>query len=219
MHNWDQIVRHRLQLQSLPVAPESVVAELAAHLEESYEGHRLLGMIEAKALAETLQELDDCDVLVKAIRKRNSEEDLMNYRTRSFWIPAMASLLGASLAMTSLQFAGFRAQVVKTGSVEMFFYWPWMVMLPLCGALGAYLSRRAGASVLTRLIAALAPVLWLLAICTITEPIDLAVSGLGQLRYFGDGVTEWVVVPGAALLLGATPFLRGASQPRILNEA
>ncbi|HEV2469690.1 MAG TPA: hypothetical protein VGS78_10880 [Candidatus Sulfotelmatobacter sp.] len=143
----------------------------------------------------------------------------MNYRTRSLWIPAMASLLGASVAMTSLQFAGLRAQVVRTGSVEMFFYWSWLVVLPLCGALGAYLSRRAGASILTRLSAALAPVLWLLAICTITEPIDLAVSGIGQLRYFGYGVAEWVVVPGAALLAGAAPFLRGAMQPIILNEA
>lgn len=219
MHNWHQIVRHRLQLQSLPAPPESVVAELAAHLEESYDDHRFRGMTEPSAFTEAMQQLDDCEVLVKAIRRRNSEEELMNYRTRSLWIPAMASLLGASVAMTSLQFAGLRAQVVRTGSVEMFFYWSWLVVLPLCGALGAYLSRRAGASILTRLSAALAPVLWLLAICTITEPIDLAVSGIGQLRYFGYGVAEWVVVPGAALLAGAAPFLRGAMQPIILNEA
>jgi hypothetical protein len=161
MPNWHQIVRDRLQLQSLRLSDtDSAIAELAAHLEESYENHRSRGLTEANALAETLQELENCDVLAKAIRRRNSEEGLMNYRTRTLWIPAMVSLLGASVAMTSLQFAGLRAQVVRTGSVEMFFYWPWLVILPLCGALGAYLSRRAGASVLTRLIGVLAPVLW-----------------------------------------------------------
>jgi hypothetical protein len=216
MPDWKKIVRERLELKHID---EEAVRELAAHLEESYDSHRSRGLSDENSRTETLQELNDCHGLVKAIRRRSSKEGLMNNRTRTLWIPAMVSLLGASVAMTSLQFAGLRAQVFRTGSVEMFFYWPWLLILPLCGALGAYLSRRAGASALTRLIAALAPVLWLLAVCTITEPIDLAASGLGQLRYFGYGVTEWVVVPGLALLVGAAPFLRGANQPRILNEA
>jgi hypothetical protein len=99
----------------------------------------------------------------------------------------------------------------------MFFYGTWLGVLPLWGALGAYLSRRAGASILIRLIATLAPVLWLLATSVIGEPIELAVNGLGHLRYFGYGITQWIVIPGAALSLGALPFLRGASEPRTLK--
>ncbi|MFZ0734164.1 MAG: hypothetical protein WAM79_17725 [Candidatus Sulfotelmatobacter sp.] len=205
MPDWKMVVSERLGLRNIH---EEAVRELAAHLEESYENCRSRGLTEPNALAETLEELDDRAVLVKAIRRRNSGEDVMNYRTRSLWIPAVASLLGASLAMASLQFAGLRAQLVRTGPVEMTFYWPWLGILPLCGALGAYLSHRAGASILTRLIAALAPVLWLLAIFIIIEPIDFAVNGLGQLRYFANDITQWVVVPGLALLIGAAPFLR-----------
>lgn len=40
------------------------------------------------------------------------------------------------------------------------------------------------------------------------EAAELAVDGFSHLPYFSYGLANWVVIPGLALLLGATPFLR-----------
>ena len=135
----------------------------------------------------------------------------MNYRTKSLWLPAMASLLGASLAMTLLQKIGVRPHLVWTSRVAMAFYWPWLAVLPIFGSLGAYLSRRSGGVFRYRVTAALAPVLWLFLIIVLVEPIELVHRGFSHLPYFGYGVASWVAIPGIALLIGALPFLRGSS--------
>lgn len=220
MHNWQRIVRHRLQLQSLPVAPESVVAELATHLEESHDDARSRGLTEANALAETLQELEDCDVLVKEIR-RKSREDVMNYRTKTLWIPAMMTLLAASLSLMILQKTGFRPNLIWKGPIAVLFYVPWLASLPLAGAVGAYLAQRAHAAVSRRLLVATSPALLLLMVMSIILPLELIVDGFWWFRliYFAVAAVNWVAVPGVALLIGAAPFLRGASEPRIMNEA
>ncbi len=70
----------------------------------------------------------------------------MNRRTKSLWLPAMASLLGAGLAMALLQKIGVRPRLVWNGPVEMGLYLPWLAVLPFFGALGAYLSRAGGRS-------------------------------------------------------------------------
>lgn len=133
----------------------------------------------------------------------------MNHRTKTLWMPALATITSASLAMMLLQFAQIRPQLVWTKPVAFFFYWPWLGMLPFCGALGASLSRLAGGSILSRLLAVLSPVLWMLALGILVEPLELASNGLAHLAYFGFGVANWVALPGLALLLGAVPFLRG----------
>lgn len=133
----------------------------------------------------------------------------MNQRTKTLWMPALACMTSASLAMMLLQVAGVRPQLVWTRPVAFAFYWSWLGILPFCGALGAYLSRRAGGAIRARLIASLLPVLWLLLLGIIAEPIELATNGFGHLAYFAYGVTNWVLIPGFCLLLGAAPFLRG----------
>lgn len=132
----------------------------------------------------------------------------MNHRTKSLWMPALACITSSSLAMMFLQFAQIRPQLIWTKPVAFFFYWPWLGMLPFCGALGAWLSRRAGGGILSRLLAVLSPVLWMLALGILVEPLELASNGLAHLAYFGYGIANWVVLPGLALLIGAAPFLR-----------
>ena len=205
--DWCQVVRERLNTSALsPADGDDVVHELAAHLGEVYEEACARGLSPEEARQVALQEVNDWHVLEVKIR-RAKEEDSMNARTKTLWLPALTSILGASLAMTALQRIGVRPQLVWTGEVAMSFYWPWLAMLPVFGGVGAYLSKRAGGSVRARLIACLAPVLWML-LTLVTEPIELAVNGFGHLVYFGYGVTNWIVIPGLALFLGAVPFLR-----------
>ena len=212
MLDWKELVRERMESSSLPAATrEEIVSELAAHLEETYEAALSQALTENAAVELTLQEVSDWHVLAGKIRDAKSEENHMNYRTRTFWLPAMASILGASLAMTLLQEIGVRPHLVWTSRVAMSFYWPWLAVLPIFGALGAYLSRRAGGAVRSRVAAALAPVLWLLLLVLVTEPMELVHSGFSHLPYFGYGVANWVAIPGFALLIGALPFMRESS--------
>lgn len=209
MPDWNRLIKKHLEREA-PLGPnrENIIRELAAHLEESYDQARSRGVGEATALKISLQEVGDWYVLAKEIRRSQSKEDMMNHRTKSLWIPALASITSASLAMTILQLVGVRPQLVWTSRVALSFYWPWLGMLPFCGALGSYMSRRAGGSFRARFVSALAPVLWILLSC-VTEPIEIAIHGFGHLVYFAYGFTNWIVIPGLCLLLGAAPFFRG----------
>lgn len=209
MPDWKTVVRERMSPPGSSCdLNEQVIAELAGHLEETCETARAQGMTDDAALELTLQEVSDWRAFAGKIRDAKSEEDRMNYRTMTLWLPAMASILGASLAMTMLQKIGVRPHLVWTARVAMSFYWPWLAVLPFFGALGAYLSRRAGGALRSRVVAALSPVLWLLLMALLFEPVELVHSGFSHLPYFGYGVANWVAIPGFALLIGALPFLR-----------
>jgi hypothetical protein len=134
----------------------------------------------------------------------------MNKRTKNLWLPAMATILGASFAMTC--FNGWASVLVgcRRARWRYPYDWPWLAALPLFGALGAYLSRRAVGPVLSRsrLVAGLAAVLWLLLMSFSIEPVELAVNAFSQFLCYAYGVANWVAIPGFALLLGASPFLR-----------
>jgi hypothetical protein len=105
------------------------------------------------------------------------------------------------------------------------FYVPWLMSLPLFGALGAYLSSRAGGSRGTVLFASVFPVLALTAAFLLMFPIGLILERIiGRQVDFGivatailrDGI-GWIFVPGAALLAGgllAQLFLSRRSETR-----
>jgi hypothetical protein len=211
MPDWKKIVSKHLGLKHIH---EEAVCELAAHLEESYENHRSRGLTEANALAETLQELENCDVLAKAIRRRNSEEGLMNYRTRWLWLPGMIMMLLASLSLMVFVVTGFRETLIwRAGPIVLWFYGPWLASLMIVGAAGGFLSKRERASIRTRL-AVVAPPALLIAICMcIFSDLSALISHLNMILnrfwwfYLTIAVANWLVVPGSALLLGAAPFL------------
>src|SRR6202020_168832 len=118
MPDWKKLVRERMESSLLSAAcREEVISELAAHLEETYEAACSQALTEDSAVELTLQEVSDWDVLAGKIRDAKSEEVHMNYRTKSLWLPAMASLLGASLAMTLLQKIGVCPHLVWGGRV------------------------------------------------------------------------------------------------------
>lgn len=212
MPDWKKEISGRLGLRTIL---EEAVRELASHLEEAYETHRSRGLTEQDALAETLQELEDGDDLVKAIRRRRSEEDLMNYRTRTLWLPGMIMVLGASLSLMIFVRTGFRESLTwRAGPIVLWFYGPWLASLTIVGVAGGLLSRREGASIWTRLAVVIPPAL-LIAICIcIFSDLSALISHLSLIftrfwwLYLTIAVANWVVFPAAALLLGAAPFLR-----------
>jgi hypothetical protein len=210
MPDWKELVRQRMSSAGSSCdLKEEIIAELAAHLEETYAAALSQGSTEKAAVEFALQEVNDWHVLAANIRQAKSEGGIVNDRTRNLWLPGIASLLGASLLLLILQRTSYQPRLMWFGHMAMLFYWPWLAGLPAFGALGAYLSKRAHGSKRTRLVAGLSPALVLFATFCVILPVGVAVDGFSLFRftYFCLAVTNWVVLPALALLLGALHFL------------
>jgi hypothetical protein len=212
MVDWPKIVREHLQAGNLLSGDlREVTLELAFHLEETYEEACSRGLTEEHAMELALREVPDWQMLAEDIEHAKCKEDPMNRRTKTLWVPGMASLLGASLFMALLQWVGVRPRLIWVDAhMAMTFYWPWLASLPIFGAVGAYLSRRAGGEIRTRLAAGLSPVWWLFLLSIALFPMEMLHQGyhLPELRYYVLGMANWVAIPAFALLIGELPFLR-----------
>jgi hypothetical protein len=212
MGNWQQKVRENLAACLLPrEIQDEVVVELASHLEEAYEEARAV-MSDDSAIQLALKQVGDWRALARNIRRAKSEEVLMNSRTKSLWLPALMTLLGASSSLALFEYLGARPHLVWVGKVALTFYWAWLATLPIFGAMGAYLSRRQS-SAWARLAAGVAPALGMLIVMGLILPWGLAIDGIHFFRLvsFGLGLTNWVLIPAVALLAGVAPFLRPAA--------
>jgi hypothetical protein len=213
MTDWRKLVEACLSASSLPPgAKDETVAELAMHFEDVYDDARSRGMDEEAATNFALQEVRDWRVLATKISRAKSKEGPMNKRTKAFWLPAVLSLLGASLLLMALERLGFQPRAVWVGGFAMSLYLHWLICLPAFGALGACLSQRAQGSITARLFAGLAPALVMLVVMSLILPWGLAIDGLHFFRLvaFGVGLMNWVGIPAVALLIGAAPFLRSS---------
>jgi hypothetical protein len=221
MPDWKNLVRKRLSTQDQPHRTrEDVIAELAIHLDETYEHALSKGLTHSAAIKIALQEVKDWRVLAAQIDAARSKESLMNHRTKSLWLPALITLLGASVSLAATQFAGLQPQQVWVGGMGMTFYWPWLGSLPIFGALGAYMSRSAAGQTSMRLAAGLSPAIVMLVVMLLVLPWGLFLDGVHFFRlvHFGLGLINWVGIPAAALLLGALPYLRGNNLQTEMNH-
>ncbi len=220
MPDWKKLVRERMAFSGLPRdVHDEVVAEIAAHLQEGYEDGRSQGLTEAAAVEFTLQEVQDWRVLAADIRRVKSGEGPMNTRTKRLWLPAMASLVGAAGLLMILQKLGIHPRVVWIGNMALVLYLPWLIALPVFGAVGALLAKRAQAHSAHRLVAGLAPALAILGSFGVILLVSLAL-GTARLSgfpfgYFALTIFNWVVLPASALLLGALPFLKEPQMTKI----
>ena len=128
---------------------------------------------------------------------------MMNNRTKTLWLPALASLTGSMAWRLILQRSFPQSQtLLNHAGLPLAYQLLWLAALPLFGALSVYLSRRAGGDRLTGLTAALSP-----SIVMIPLWIALAtrMSHPSPRQWFGllCGVLNWIVSPGIALSLGA----------------
>jgi|HubBroStandDraft_4_1064222.scaffolds.fasta_scaffold467602_1 hypothetical protein len=129
----------------------------------------------------------------------------MDLHIKRVWLPGAASCLlffGFYWILILLPFDKNRFQFISI---------PYLV-LPLVGALGAYLSRRMKGSVLERIVSALFPVFAFVALFAVGIVYGLFFEGKPYtLPHFLSGLSVTLVfigVGGLLLLLGAWPFCR-----------
>lgn len=212
MPDWQELVRRRLPELALDLSEkEEVHAELAAHLEESYEAVCKQGLGESEAARRTFEQVPDWQELQHKISAAKRREHPMKKRVQQLWIPGFLTFLLFTLFLAIVQKAGFRPRIVGSGPNAILFYVPWLAGLPFFGALGAYLSSRAGGSRRTMVLSSVFPVLAFGGTFVFLFPIDVVVKWIIGRKVYSFAIvattilrdgTSWLLLPGAALFLG-----------------
>src|SRR5438445_13241716 len=146
MRDWQELVRQRLSGLAL-AAPEKdeVHAELAAHLEESYEVFCKEGLPEKEAVHRTFEQVADWQDLQRKIFIAKRSGHPMKKRVQQLWIPGFLTMALSMIFLVTLQGLGFQARVVSwSGPRTTLLYLPCLLSLPFFGALPACLSARLG---------------------------------------------------------------------------
>jgi hypothetical protein len=141
-----------------------------------------------------------------------SEANRLNRRTRSIWLPAIVNLTLTTGLLFMLDRLNLEEPGLATGgNIAKAFRIFWLLPLPVLGAVGARLAKRAHASRAERLIAGVAPSLVWLAVLAVLGLVftldhrDFEGVSLHDLTLSAVGL---VILPALALMLGAMPFLR-----------
>ncbi len=208
MRDWLAYVNDHLG--RLPLSePESsqVREELAAHLEDSYLSLRAQGFSESDAARRVCDQVPSWQDLHRDILAAKSEAFMQN-RVAQLWVPGLVTLFSAYALLALMQFAGLRAITSHPGEPRaIVLYLPWVLSLPLIGAVGAYLSRRARATGWRVFFAASLPALAFGAFFLLIFPLSFVIDRHVSLREKGTGLAafmvNWVILPGLALSLGA----------------
>lgn len=220
MRDWIAVVRERLPEAGLPSAQrDETIRELAGHLEEFYEEQLAKGVSDEDSLDHALSQVTNWRGLARKIERAKRTEGKMNQRTRSFWLPAFITLTAAVLFEAILAQISYGPKMISGHPNMMLVIWPaWLAGQPFLGAIGAYMSRRAGGTRFARLAAGLSPMIIAFAVIsvayiaglidgTLHARIDQGHFALDSTAKFVLGV---IVIPGLAMLLGTLPFLRSA---------
>jgi len=221
MPDWEEILRRELAgLKLERQERREVLEELAAHLEEACDGLLRQGVTEEEALRQTLSQAGSWEDLRRKIRAARKEENTMTARVTQFWFPGLLTFLVSMVLLELVQKVGPKPIILglDKGIPILMFYTGWLMMLPVAGALGAYLSHRARGSFRTALASSLFPVLPLVAVFLIAIPIGLAMGhGLAPKVFLNISV-EWVLLPAVALLAGGIPVQILGSRRRASGE-
>ncbi len=211
MRDWNALVEQRLAGLALkPEETAEVIAEVAAHLENISEEMLRQGITEEEAVQRALSRVGDWRDLKRKILAARRSEQIMEKRIRQLWIPGFLTLILSMLCLAVLRKLGLQPRDLGSGLNGILLYTPWLFSLPFFGALGAYLSSRAGGSRGTMLLASVFPALAFTFAFLVMSPlgwsweritgtrVDFDVVAAALLR---DGV-GWLLFSGAALLIG-----------------
>jgi hypothetical protein len=206
MHDWHAYARDHLGPLCLsPADEEQVALELAGHLEEFYAVLRAKGMPDEEAFSEACALAGNWDELRKGIVAAVQEES-MHDRIKQIWVPALVTVFSSYLALALLQWAGTRSLLSHSGEPRgVVFYLPWLLLLPLVGAVGGYLSRRAQGEGWRVYLAASFPALVLGGLFLILFSLVFAHNPQGlhtKATALVTMIVGWVVLPGIALCTG-----------------
>lgn len=208
MPDWQELVRQRLAGLALdPAERDEIRAELAAHLEDAYEAMLRDGINNSEAAKRTLCLANDWQDLQRKISVARSGKDTMTNRVTQLWLPGLAAFVLSGGILALMQILRLKAWVLtKNGDLTAVLYVWWLILLPLIGAVGAYLSWRAGGSERAILLSIVFPVLPFLASILVVLPVSLIFD-----RFIAHNIAPmslifalfgWVLVPAAALLAG-----------------
>jgi hypothetical protein len=219
MPDWENIVANRLANLILEVPEKNeVLAELAAHLEETYASLRAEGLSQEEALHRTLSQVRNWDELRRKIQTAKKKEGKMAKRGPLNWLPVGTTfVLSMSPLMGALRAGMFPHGFLVNSNASLLIYVPWLLALPVAGAIGAFWSRRAGSGRGARLAVCLVPIIALTGLFLLCLPVNLPlVPGEAgrQLSYLASCFLGWVVIPSVALLAGALPLLADYSWGR-----
>lgn len=226
MHDWKNIVRKNLRVLKAcsPEFTEKITEELASHLEDSYDEDLRVGLTEGVALQRTLGEIEQCRGNWLALRLL--QEDRMTGFTRKVGLPGLLTFATAMAISWALNFAHVQPKTIFLSN-GLFLSLPiaWMCLLPVCGALGASISRRNGGSRLDRTIAAAFPALIFAAVLLLISIAGYAISFFVPNHEWNWGLVAWglglwgfgyAILPAVALLLGsATADLAKNKRPSV----
>lgn len=235
MPDWQELVRRRLSALALDAAErDEVQTELAGHLQELYESLRTQGLPEQAALSQTWAHVGDWEKLQRRIQLARQKEEMMTPRAGRLWLPSLVTLLVAMTMLPLLERLGFNPHFVflrgsniitlhggPRGQEHVFpVYTAWLLLLPFVGALGAYLSSRAGgtrsAIVVSGIFPALAFLVVLLLVMPFTGILEHGLEANARSVFdnlIGDPfgrlgvVAGWVVVPAVCLFIGVQAYL------------
>jgi len=213
VRDWEALVERQLRGLALePAEIAEVVAELSAHLDETCEELRRRGMTEEQAVQRTLSQVEDWQKLSRLIERARTKENVMTNRVKQFWLPSLLTLFLSMGLLMLVQFFGPNPWVIARKSAWSLIapvaviYLPWLFSLPLIGAMGAYLSNRAGGSRRAMLTSIVFPVLPYFAFFLVALPVTAIFNDrLGHNIMFLAlfvGLLAWVVAPAGALLAG-----------------
>jgi hypothetical protein len=221
-HHWEELVRAKLAgLAIEPGEKREVIEELAAHLEETCVELRGRGFSEEDAARHALSEVKDWHDLRRGIQSARRRESNMSNRVKQFWLPGLLTLFLAMVLLEIIQLfgpspwtpaPGNRLRMMPVAVV----YLTWLLALPLIGAMGAYLSNRAGGSRRAVFCSIVFPVLPYLAFFGAGLPVALIlddhVAHNMTIPAFFVGLSAWVIFPAVALLAGGLPVQLLASR-------
>lgn len=216
MPDWRALARRGLTPLALDSAREDeIISELADHLEDLYADLVRQGTPEAEAVQCASSAAADWNELRREIQLAASEEVNMNYRVKTLWLPGACTIVLSGIVLRLLQIPSAPSPRVlwPWHSTELVIYWWWLLSLPVIGAIGAYWSRHAGGRFLERALAVSLPALGMVCLPVLMFPFFLIYD---LIRFHSFPFVSmallllgWGVLPEAALLVGALPFLRG----------
>ena len=182
MPDWEAHVRRHLAPLSLASNErDEVIEELADHLQESFEQLLAEGITDADAEKRALAQVSDWNRFRREIQIAKAKENSMSDRVKQFWLPSLLTLLFSMGLLALIEIFGPKPWIVARHGGSPWtliapvavIYVPWLLCLPLIGAMGAFLSKRYGGSRRAILSSILFPVLPYLAFFVIGLPVVL----------------------------------------------
>jgi hypothetical protein len=215
MPDWEALVGEQFAAISLePEERREVIAELAGHLEETFEQLRRQGLSEEAATEHALSQVKNWQSLRRKIQQARMKEDVMTDRVKQVWLPGFLTLFLSMMLLMAIQFFGPKPLVLSPHGWRVMapmavIYVPWLLCLVPIGAMGAYLSSWAGASRRGTFVSIAFPVLPYFVFFIVAFPVcvilDDQVAHNVELSALWVGLVAWVVLPAVALLAGGYP--------------